>query len=85
MPHFLGTERLSVTRMQVCIAPFTMLAFRLILSVVGLVGVHAAQIPFFEDSHDRKPGAPEEIYIKHCQSTPPHLPFRASAMRLVSS
>ncbi|EJT50527.1 ATP-dependent Zn protease [Trichosporon asahii var. asahii CBS 2479] len=37
-----------------------MLAFFLI----ALAAVHAAQIPFFEDSHDRKPGAPEEIYIK---------------------
>jgi hypothetical protein len=40
-----------------------MLAFFLI----ALAAVHAAQIPFFEDSHDRKPGAPEEIYIKQCE------------------
>lgn len=41
-----------------------MLAFFLIV----LAAVHAAQIPFFEDSHDRKPGAPEEIFIKQCES-----------------
>lgn len=56
---------LALSLVQVCIThSLTMLAFFLI----ALAAVHAAQIPFFEASHDRKPGAPEEIYIKQCAS-----------------
>lgn len=54
--------------MAVCCTSITLSLTMLAFFLIALAAVHAAQIPFFEDSHDRKPGAPEEIYIKQCES-----------------